>query len=65
MDRNPQSEAMRFGHAQGWAMEGAGGVALGAFFKRAARYAGKTVAIVICGGNPSAAVRALLEPGAA
>jgi len=55
--------AMRFGHAQGWAMEGAGGVALGAFLKSAARYAGKCVAVVICGGNPSAAVRALLEPG--
>jgi threonine dehydratase len=54
--------AMRFGHAQGWAMEGAGGVALGAFLKSAARYAGKRVAVVICGGNPSAAVRALLEP---
>ena len=53
--------AMRFGHGQGWAMEGAGGVALGAFLKNAARYAGKSVAVVICGGNPSAAVRALLE----
>ena len=53
--------AMRFGHAQGWAMEGAGGVALGAFFKNAGRYAGKSVAVVVCGGNPSAAVRALLE----
>jgi threonine dehydratase len=56
--------AMRFGHAQGWAMEGAGGVALGAYFKNAARYAGKTVAVVICGGNPSAAVRALLGSNA-
>jgi threonine dehydratase len=53
--------AMRFGHRRGWAMEGAGGVALAAFFKNAARYAGKSVAVVICGGNPSAAVRALLE----
>lgn len=56
--------AMRYGHARGWAMEGAGGVALGAFLKNAARYAGKSVAVVICGGNPSAAVRELLEqPG--
>ena len=54
--------AMRWGHAQGWAMEGAGGVALGAFLKNAARYQGKTVAVVICGGNPSDAVRALLGP---
>jgi threonine dehydratase len=53
--------AMRFGHQQGWAMEGASGVALAALFKNAARYAGKTVAAVICGGNPSATVRALLE----
>jgi threonine dehydratase len=53
--------AMRYGHARGWAMEGAGGVALGAYLKNAARYAGKSVAVVICGGNPSAAVRALLE----
>jgi threonine dehydratase len=53
--------AMRFGHRQGWAMEGAGGVALGALFKNAARYAGKSVAVVICGGNPSAEVRALLD----
>jgi threonine dehydratase len=58
-------EAMRWGHARGWAMEGAGGVALGAYLKSAARYVGKTVAVVICGGNPSAAVRALLasQPG--
>jgi threonine dehydratase len=56
--------AMRFGHARGWSMEGAGGVALGAFFKSAARYAGKSVAVVICGGNPSAEIRALLtSPG--
>jgi len=57
--------AMRYGHARGWAMEGAGGVALGAFLKNAARYAGKSVAVVICGGNPSATVSALLaESGA-
>ena len=53
--------AMRLGHAQGWAMEGAGGVALGAYLKSAARYAGKCVAVVICGGNPSAAIQALIE----
>ncbi len=54
--------AMRFGHARGWAVEGAAGVALAAFFKGAARYAHKSVAIVVCGGNPSDAVRALLGP---
>jgi len=52
--------AMRFGHARGWSMEGAGGVAIGAFLKSAGRYAGKSVAIVVCGGNPSAEIRALL-----
>ena len=53
--------AMRFGHAQGWAMEGASGVALAAYFKSAARYAGRSIAVVICGGNASAAIRALIE----
>jgi len=52
--------AMRWGHAQGWAMEGAGGVALAAYFKEAQRYAGRKVVVLICGGNPSPAVRALL-----
>jgi threonine dehydratase len=52
--------AMRWGHAQGWAMEGAGGVALAAYFKEAQRYAGRKVVVLICGGNPSPAVRDLL-----
>ena len=52
--------AMRWGHAQGWAMEGAGGVALGAYFKEAPRYAGRKAVVLICGGNPSPAVRDLL-----
>ncbi len=52
--------AMRWGHAQGWAVEGASGVALAAYFKEAARYAGKKVVVLICGGNPSPAVAALL-----
>ena len=34
-------------------IEGAAGVALGAFMKNRERFAGKTVAIVICGGNIS------------
>jgi threonine dehydratase len=52
--------AMRWGHQQGWAMEGAGGVALAAYFKEAERYAkGKSV-VLICGGNPSPAIRDLL-----
>ena len=54
-------DAMRWGHAQGWAMEGAGGVALAAYFKDAARYAGKRVVVLICGGNPSPAVAELMR----
>lgn len=52
--------AMRFGQAQGWPMEGAAGVALAAYFKDAARYAGRQVVVLICGGNPSPAVAELL-----
>jgi threonine dehydratase len=52
--------AMRWGHAQGWAMEGAGAVALAAYFKEAARYADSKTVVLNCGGNPSPAIRALL-----
>jgi threonine dehydratase len=54
-------DAMRWGHAQGWAVEGASGVALAAYFSESARYANKKVVVLICGGNPSPAVAALLE----
>lgn len=54
--------AMRWAHAQGWAMEGASGVALAAYFKESARYAGKQAVVLLCGGNPSPAVAALLPP---
>jgi threonine dehydratase len=47
-------------HAKQWLIEGAAGVALAAFLKTADRYEGKTVAIVICGGNLSQRVRHLL-----
>lgn len=40
----------------GWLMEGAAAVALAAFLKQAAHFVGKTVAVVICGGNVSAEV---------
>jgi threonine dehydratase len=53
--------AMRRGHAHGWAVEGASGVALAAYFKEAARYADKKAVVLICGGNPSAAIAALLD----
>jgi len=42
-------------------VEGAAGVAVAAFIKEAKRYRGKTVAVVICGGNLSEKVRARLE----
>jgi threonine dehydratase len=46
--------AMRLVQKQrGWLMEGAAAVALAAFLKHADDYAGKTVAIIICGGNLS------------
>jgi len=54
-------EAMRWGHAQGWAMEGASGVALAAYRKEAVRYAHKKAVVLICGGNPSPAIGALLK----
>ncbi len=38
---------------RGWLMEGAAAVALAAFLQERQRYAGKTVAVVICGGNLS------------
>jgi threonine dehydratase len=52
--------AMRWAHGRGWAVEGASGVALAAYFKEAPRYAGKKVVVLICGGNPSPAIAALL-----
>ena len=48
--------AMRRGLSYGWAMEGASGVALAAYYKEAPRYAGKKVVVLLCGGNPSPAV---------
>ena len=53
---------MRWGHSQGWAVEGASGVALAAYFKESALYADKKVVVLICGGNPSPTVAALLQP---
>jgi threonine dehydratase len=42
---------------RGWLIEGAAAVALAAFIKTAARYQGKTVAILFCGSNVSEWVR--------
>lgn len=54
-------EAMRLlWREKQWLVEGAAGVALSAFQKTQAHYEGKTVAIVICGGNLSERVKGLL-----
>jgi threonine dehydratase len=54
-------DAMRLVHrAKGWLIEGAAGVAVAAFLKTAKRYEGKTVAIIICGGNLSQRVKELI-----
>lgn len=42
---------------RGWLMEGAAAVAVASFLKEPARYAGKTVAVIICGGNVSPEVQ--------
>lgn len=44
-------------NTQGWLMEGAAAVALAAFLKTAGNYEGKTVVIIICGGNVSEEVK--------
>ncbi|ADV83567.1 threonine/serine dehydratase [Terriglobus saanensis] len=50
--------AMRLAYREkNWIIEGAAAVALAAFIKTVENYAGKTVAIVICGGNLSARAR--------
>lgn len=46
---------------QGWWVEGSAGVALAAFLAHMDEYAGKTVVVVLCGGNLSPDVRKLLE----
>jgi threonine dehydratase len=46
-----------------WLIEGAAGVAVAAYLKEPARYAGKTVAIVLCGRNVSVEVlKRVLSP---
>lgn len=47
--------------SRGSSIEGAAGVAIAALVKEGARYQGKTVAIIICGGNLSEKVRAMIE----
>jgi threonine dehydratase len=45
---------------KGWLIEGAAGVAVAALREEIRRYQGKTVAVIICGGNLSEKVRAAL-----
>ena len=47
----------RVQESKGWLMEGAAAVALAAFLRETERYARKTVAIIICGGNVSPEVK--------
>jgi threonine dehydratase len=53
--------AMRWGRARGWPMEGASGVALAAYFGEAQRWRGRKAVVLLCGGNPSPVIAALLE----
>jgi threonine dehydratase len=41
---------------KGWTMEGAAGVAVAAFLKTAEEYRGKTVVVLICGGNAGVSI---------
>lgn len=45
---------------RGWIIEGAAAVAIAAYLKTAPEWAGRTVAILICGGNLSDRVRTLI-----
>ena len=45
------SAVRRVRQERGWTIEGAAGVAVAAFLKNAKAYEGKTVVVVICGGN--------------
>ena len=51
----------RYLREEGQLIEGAAGVAVAAFLNSAASYAGKTVAIVICGGNLDPSFEALVR----
>jgi threonine dehydratase len=54
-------DAMRLAYrAKNWLIEGAAGVALAALLRTAERFRGKTVAVIICGGNLSDKVKGLL-----
>ncbi len=50
-------DAMVWAQQKGWVIEGSAGVALAAFFQETEHYAGKSIAIVFCGGNLSPEVQ--------
>jgi threonine dehydratase len=54
-------DAMKWARDRGWTIEGAAGVALAAYFQEAARYEGKTVVVLFCGGNLSPEVQNRLQ----
>jgi threonine dehydratase len=54
-------DAMKWARDRDWMIEGSAGVALAAFFQEAERYADKSVAVVLCGGNLSPEVEARLR----
>ena len=54
-------EAMKWARDRNWTIEGAAGVALAAFFQEAARYEGKTVVVLFCGGNLSPEVQLRMQ----
>lgn len=55
--------ARRLWREEGMLVEGAAGVAVAAWLKAAAGYAGMTVAIVVCGGNADPAFEAAVRAG--
>lgn len=54
-------DAMQWARKYDWMIEGSAGVALAAFFREAASYEDKSVAVVFCGGNLSPEVQARLN----
>jgi len=54
-------DAMKWARERNWTIEGAAGVALAAFFQEAARYDGKTVVVLLCGGNLSPEVQRRMQ----
>jgi threonine dehydratase len=54
-------DAMKWAREQSWTIEGAAGVALAAYFQEAARYEGKTVVVLFCGGNLSPEIQSRMQ----